>query len=76
MKTEPQNYRLKLRDLIAIESMKIILEKQGERRLSIIDRIKFWLGINGWRVNFDYNLNQTAERAYEMAELMIKERSK
>ena len=64
------------RDLVALEAMKIFMDHQGEKRVSIISRISFWLGLEKWKHNFDYNFQNIAEKSYEMADYMLKAREK
>ena len=64
------------RDLVALEVMKIFIGHQGEKRVSIVSRISFWLGLEKWKHNFDYNFQNIAEKSYEMADYMLKEREK
>ena len=67
---------MKERDKIALEVMKIFLNHQGQRRRTLWSRFTFWLGLNNWTQNFDYNFEDIAKKSYEMADSMIIEKSK
>lgn len=64
------------RDLVALEVMKIFIDHQGEKRISIFSRISFFFGLEKWKKNFDYNFQNIAEKSYEMADYMLKAREK
>jgi len=64
------------RDLVALEAMKIFMDHQGEKRVSIISRISFWLGLEKWEQKFDYNFKDISEKSYELADFMLKSREK
>lgn len=66
-----------LRDHIALEAMKIILDKAAFRPLHLIDRIRIMFGRKTERCRLDYPASEkVAEYAYEFADAMIKEREK
>lgn len=63
------------RDVFAIEAMKVFMTHQGTKRITPFNRIKIWLGINGWKQEFHYNFNDIAKKSYEMADEMVKSQS-
>lgn len=64
-----------LKDTIAIEIMKSFIETQGRRRrITFLNRIKYWLGRNDWKADYDYNMPQIAQKSYECAEMMMEAR--
>jgi hypothetical protein len=65
------------RDHIALEAMKIILDKAAIRPLPLIDRIRIMFGRKTKRCRLDYPASEkVAEYAYEFADAMIAEREK
>lgn len=60
------------RDHIALEAMKIIYEKSICHRITPLNRIKAWLGMNHEITTvFRHNINDIAKVAYKMADGMI-----
>lgn len=65
------------RDHIALEAMKIILDKAAFRPLHLIDRIRIMFGRKTKRCRLDHPASEkVAEYAYEFADAMIAEREK
>ncbi len=61
------------RQELAMEIMKVMLANQGRyRRMTLLSKLKFALGMNGWKANFDYNFNDTAKKSFMMADEMLK----
>ena len=63
------------RDVFAIEAMKVFMTHQGTKRITPLNRIKIWLGINGWEQEFNYNFEDIAQKSFEMANEMVKAQS-
>lgn len=65
------------RDKIALEAMKIFLSHQGTRTVTLLSKVKLWLGIQGWKQTFDYNFTSIAKSSYDMADaLLLKSKKK
>lgn len=71
------DYNEQLRDKLALEYAKSSLNAQLRyRRMSVIDRILFYLGSSKFYANFDPNYNQIIEQSYRFADDMIKQKNK
>lgn len=65
------------KDHIALEAMKIILDKTTYRSYSLTDRIRILFGLNTKRcVSSHLDLNDVSKKAYQIADAMIAERNK
>lgn len=63
------------RDHLAMEAMKILLEKSLVRRISWTNRLKKFFGMKySVTTCFIHNTNNISEASYEMADAMIAER--
>ena len=63
------------RDYLATEIMKIHVANQIKmRRMSVWSRIKWWLNIDGWKIDYDLNAKDITQKSYEFADMVIKER--
>lgn len=64
------------RDYLATEIMKVHVATQiKRRRMNLISRIKWWLNIDGWRIDYDLNAKDIAKKSYEFADIALKERA-
>jgi len=58
---------------VALEVMKIFVESQAKhRRMTLLNKIKYFLGMNGWKADFDLNFYDIAKKSFMMAEEMLK----
>lgn len=58
---------------VASEVMKILLESQAKhRRMTLPSKLKYFLGMNGWKADFDLNFYDIAKKSFIMAEEMLK----
>lgn len=63
---------MKNRDLVALELAKTFLAAQlAHRRMTLIGRLKWYLGFEGVKQNFDTNFKDIANKSYEMADTLI-----
>lgn len=67
-----------LRDYYATEILKAFLAAQSKIRMTLLSRLKWWIGGKGWasdwKADYDYNFKNTAEKAFECADIMLKAR--
>lgn len=61
------------RDHIAMEAMKVIMEKTTSDSMTMKNRIKKFLGMN-YRTAIAFNQKAIAKLSYEMADAMIAQR--
>lgn len=61
-----------IRDIFALEAMKVFMTHQSDKTSSIWNTIKIKLRLNGWKQDINYNFTDIAEKSYEMADAMIK----
>lgn len=68
------NKKTELRDQFAGLAMQSLIIASGKQTYSFIDRIKLFLGINGWETNFHISLENVSKSSYEFADEMLKQR--
>ena len=71
---EDVNTDFSLRDLFALEAMKVILESKKVHSLTPKDRIKCWMGMKCDSIILLPNLKNLAIASYTIADAMIAER--
>lgn len=64
------------RDHIAMEVMKIIMQKTTRETLTPLNRLKRWLGINHVSSTIGITCDTLAAKAYDIADAMVAEREK
>jgi hypothetical protein len=71
---------ISIRDFYAAEILKALILAQSKRRMTLINRLKWWLGGNGcmgdWKAHYDYNFKHLAEKALEFADDVLQERNR
>jgi len=65
---------MSLRDYFAAKAMQSFIQNQGIRRMTVVNKIKFFFGLNTWRAEFDYNMNNISKVSFDMADEMLKKR--
>lgn len=67
-----QNEQEKKRQELAIEVMKIfLLSTARHRRMTLINRIKFYLGRKDYKAAFDYDMNDVLVKSFFMADAIL-----
>lgn len=65
-----------LRDYFASLAMQSILNKTIVKKHSILSKIRIFLGLEGYSIEFDIYKKQISKASYEMADSMIAEKNK
>lgn len=65
-----------LRDHYAAKAMSALVEKQGMPRMTPLNRLKFWIGRDDWKATHDYNFEDAAKKSFEVADIILKARTK
>lgn len=64
------------RDHIAMEAMKVIMEKTTKEMLTPLNRLKRWLGIEHTSSTIGITYDTLAAKSYDIADAMVAEREK
>lgn len=65
-----------LRDYFASLAMQSILSKSIVKKHSILSKIRIFLGLEGYSIDFDVYMKKISKASYEMADAMIEEKNK
>jgi len=64
--------RLTKREKVALELAKSFTSNQGKIRMSLMSKVKFYLNIDGWRQDLDYNYQNISDESFKMADIFLK----
>lgn len=60
------------RQELAFEIIKILLANQGKyRRMTLINKLKYYLGMKDFKAEFDYNFDDIVKNAFIVADLIL-----